>query len=348
MDFRLPELKLPLLVVAMGMVVLSAGAQSAGQAIIFSTPQTEDASSATPSLTPQNSQLQSLPDAIQAPLSLSGSSQPNMVPLPSAAPVNVQVPQQMKQLLEERKNWALMTPEEIWGVTTDKPGQPLELDALGNEKPSSTQLERFLARQDQLRTGSTNGWQNSQPLQPVSPWNVSRDRSSVNLLEASRDRTVASALNFIQLQDGQAAGSTFANLYGAGKSSDWNSLGKPSTQNTALTKPDAGQLAAMEQFRQLITPSASPTTDSKSDQKSFSSDKALFDSSIIHPDFGLNPAGASFTPLSTGIMKPSGVTPVFGASTSSSQKLAAPAWVPQTPPWLREGPQPFVMPQRKF
>src|SRR5271170_3545040 len=67
MGFRPPKQTMPLLLAAMSATVLCAGAQPTDRAIIFSTPKTDDAHSATPSLTPQNSQLPVLPSSLQAP-----------------------------------------------------------------------------------------------------------------------------------------------------------------------------------------------------------------------------------------------------------------------------------------
>jgi hypothetical protein len=33
---------------------------------------------------------------------------------------------------------------------------------------------------------------------------------------------------------------------------------------------------------------------------------------------------------------------------NSIQPAITPAWTPQAPPWMSQGPQPFVIPQRKF
>ncbi len=67
----------------------------------------------------------------------------------------------MQQLLNDRKNWIFMTPEEILGTsTTEKMLQPPERDAFGKEK-NPTQLERFLQRESQARNGMTNGWRDN-------------------------------------------------------------------------------------------------------------------------------------------------------------------------------------------
>jgi len=117
MVFHLPGLKLSLLVVAMGAMVLSAGAQSSDRSIIFSTPKSDDTPAATPSLSPQNSQLPVLPDSLQAPDPVFRYSSPDALPAEPPARTATPRSQQMEKMLEDRKNWTLLTPEEIMGIT---------------------------------------------------------------------------------------------------------------------------------------------------------------------------------------------------------------------------------------
>jgi len=62
------------------------------------------------------------------------------------------------------------------------------------------------------------------------------------------------------------------------------------------------------------------------------------------------PVGASYVPLSSGIAMPAGVTPLPGllGPTNMGLTTRAPEWKPELPPWLSSGPQPGVIPQRKF
>ena len=50
----------------------------------------------------------------------------------------------------------------------------------------------------------------------------------------------------------------------------------------------------------------------------------------------VNPVGASFAPLSSGIGRPAGLTPLPGiaGATNWQSSAASPAWAPQPPPWL--------------
>jgi hypothetical protein len=340
MAFHLPKPIVPLLAIAMGAMVLSAAAQPSGQSIIFSSPQNDDSQSATPSLAPQNSQMPVLPGTLQAPVSPFNYGAPNDLPVPQQA--NSSEQQRMGKILEERKNWTLMTPAEIFGVTaTEKLLQPPERDAMGREK-NQTQLERYLERETQLRTGPTNRWQSDGA---DSPWNFSRDKDNVNPFDFSRRGADETTQNLNRFLNGQRNSDASANQNG---NVGWDSFSTPAQQQTP-EKQNLEQLAAMERFRQLLEPSSATEAPSP-DSKFFPVPKTVLDPNITQPDFVLNPAGASFTPLASGIGKPAGLTPLPGLINSTPQSAATPAWAPQPPPWLLQGPQPFTFttPQRKF
>jgi hypothetical protein len=321
----------------------SAGAQQSGRSIIFSTPKSDDTPAVTPSLSPQNSQLPVLPDSLQAPDPALRFQAPNDLPVgPPPPPASTPRSQRMEKLLEDRKNWTLMTPEEIMGVTpADELLQAPDRDALGRKK-DTTPLQRFLDRESQMRSGPTNGWQNDQDNLP---WKPSRIRDDLNPFAPGSDNTVNAAKRLSDyLNDrllGEGTASRNNNNYG------WDSFSLSAPQTTM--KPDPEQLAAMDRFRQLLNP-APATTEASPDNKYFPTTKTapVVDPYLNQPDYLPNPAGSSYTPLTSGIGKPSGLTPLPGVIMSGITPATAPAWAPQPAPWLIQGPQPFVMPQRKF
>ncbi len=253
MALHLTKPNVPMLVVAMAAMVLSAAGQSSDRSIIFSTPKTDDAQAATPSLSPQNSQLPVLPGSLQAPDPAFNFRAPN--DLPELPPTGAGTPQaqRMKKLLEERKNWTLMTPEEILGVTpADELLQPPERDAAGREK-KQTQLERYLERENRPRGGLTNGWQHDQDN---SPWNFSRDRdrNGLNSLDPGRDSMIDAAQRLNEYLNNRRIGDAPVNRND--KNFGWDSFSPPAPQPTG--RPDLEQMAAMERFRQLLQPSQVP------------------------------------------------------------------------------------------
>ena len=339
MAIRPPKLNLPLLMLVVSALALSAGAQSAGRAIIFSTPQTDAEQPGKSPLGPVNSQPGILPGTLQAPAQLFDFNPPSdLPPLPASPGISAQQ-QRMQRLLNDRKNWILMTPEEILGsTTTEKMLQPPERDALGREK-NPTPLERFLQRESQARNGLTNGWHNDRA---GSPWNLARDQDNAKPLDSGRSSSAVAARNLSQVLSGLRNREAAADQNG---NSGWDAFSQTPPQ--ATTKLDVEQLAAMERFRQLLNPSPVEAAQPSADSRFVSTPKLAVDPFLIQPDFVPNPAGASFTPLSSGIARPEGLTPLPGEVTSFLPPVAAPSWKPQPPPWLLQGPQPFVIPKQK-
>jgi hypothetical protein len=219
--------------------------------------------------------------------------------------------------------------------------QPPERDEMGREK-NTTQLERYLERENRQRDSLTNNWQNDRD---DSQWYLSRDQDGLNLLDGGRGGTADAAQRLNQFLAGQRSGGA---LDQNGKNYGWDSLSPPAPQTTG--KPDLEQVAAMERFRQLLEPGAASASEPSSDSRFFPVPKTtpVLDPYITQPDFVPNPAGASFTPLTSGIGRPAGLMPLPEIATPAAKPVAVPAWTLQPPPWLTQGPQPFMMPQRKF
>ncbi|HEY5296791.1 MAG TPA: hypothetical protein VIK59_02600 [Verrucomicrobiae bacterium] len=331
MDFCLSKLKL-LLCAAAGAMIVSAPAQQGGQSIIFSTPQSSDASASAP----KSSSSPDQPDLMdqQAPLSLFNATAPaQQLPMMQPPVISPAGQERMKQLQEDRNNWSLMSPEEIFGVATKNQG------ADGNDK-NENQVERYLDRQNLLQRGATN---DAPADGGNSSWNFSRndkERSDAHWFDPEQ---TASALQSLS----QLLG---ARPQGSGANPNNNSLFAPAQrlqQQSQSPKLDLAQQAEMERFRQLLQPRlASVAATPAANDQFFPSPKAEVDPNLTQPDFTPNPLGASFTPLSAGISRPTGLTPLPGIATPTLHATAPPSWVPQPPPWLSQGPQPFS--QRNF
>lgn len=307
-------------------------AQESGQPIIFSVPKTDGAAVPTPSLTTKNSSEVILPDSVMAPVvpSFFAPSEPARLP----PPINTAEQRRQRQLQEDRKNWTLMTPEEILGVTaSEKLLQPPEKDAFGRDK-NPTQMERYLARENSASAGLTNGWRRDRAN---SPWNFSRDEDSSNPFAVRPDGTADPMQNlnhFLARQ--QVNDNAFSR---PGEISDASVFDAGGEQKA--TKEKLEQVASMERFRQMLQP-----TPAASDSQFFPVPKPVVDKNFTQPDFVPNPAGASFTPLSSSVSRPAGLTPLPGIISSHPQPAVTPSWKPQPPPWLSQSPTAF--PQQKF
>ena len=326
-----------LLVVATGAMVLSAAAQESGQDIIFSAPQADDTQAVTPSLAPQNSELPTLPSTLLAPVPAFPSRPPPGDRLPP--PANYSDQQRQRQLQEERRNWTLMTPEEIFGVTpAEKLLQPSERDAFGREK-KTTQLERYLNRENQARAGLTNGWRSDRAN---SPWSFSRDEDNADPFARRFAGTADPAQNlnrFLEIQQNKN-GSSLQNGNSDGNVFDAFAQKK-------LNEKKLEQMATMDRFRQMLNPGAEPPAPSPN-SRYFPVPKPVVDPYLTQPDFVPNPAGASFTPLSSSIGRPAGLTPLPGVVTPRQQPVVIPSWKPLPQPWLSQSPQPTAFPNVKY
>ena len=315
-------------------MVLSAAAQESGQAIIFSAPKSDGPPAVTPSLTPQNSGLPVLPDTLLAPIS-PFPSRPSGDRLPPP-PVSSSEQQRLKQLQGERRNWTLMTPEEIFGVSsTEKLLQPPERDAFGREK-KTTQLERYLNRENQARTGLTNGWRSDRVN---SPWSLWREDDNVNPFARRLDGTADPMQNLNRFLDGQQNKNSSVNPDGKLDENTFDAFGKQKQTREKLEK-----LATMQRFREMLQPSAQASPDSRF----FPVPKPVVGANFTPPEYVPNPAGASFTPLSSGIGRPVGLTPLPGAFSTRPQPVVIPSWKPLPPPWVSQSPQTTAFPQQKF
>ena len=347
MDFRSAHLKRPPVLAAVVFVaVFSTQVQyaplQAGQPIWFSSPRNDTVSSNVPALLPR---LLESPDfrngsEISLPFDFNG---PTVAapPLPGAPMLSPAEQAQMQDLSDRRNNWILLTPAEILGTTTPEKILGIhEYDAAGRPK-YLTAMERYTERQNQMLSANTNALQNGNPS---SAWNFSqnrRDPSDVfnpingglenpplmaNPLFNSKpdDRTLA--------KQGQNGGES--KLFGS---------------PTPLPVPDTAQQMNMERFRQLLgsSPSPSPAATPLLNDKMFSRPEMSPDIKLGQPS--LNPMGASFTSLNSGVGKPASLPTLPSAwSLSYTSSRPAAAWAPQPPPWMSTDPQSFAAPQRKF
>jgi hypothetical protein len=322
-------------------MALSAVAQESGQEIIFSSPKTDGAQVVAPSLTPQNPQLSGLPSSLLAPVPAFPSRPSDALPPP---PMNMSGQQRLKQLQEERRNWTLMTPAEIFGVTTtEKLLQPPERDAFGREK-KTTQLERYLARESQARAGVTNGWRSDRAN---SPWNSSRD-DDASPFAHWRDGTADTAQNLNRFLDSQQNRNSPANRNGPANQN--GQIVSSAFDEFARKKEDLEKLektASMERFRQMLNPSYASEQPSPN-SRYFPVSKPVVDPNLTQPEYVPNPAGASFKPLTSDIGRPVGLTPLPGVVTPRLQPVITPSWKPQPPPWLSQSPQPTAFPQLRY
>jgi hypothetical protein len=353
MNFCRADFRMPLLAAALSMVFLSAAAQNGAQplskSIIFSAPAGENAGTNAPLLVPRLSDRPNLASELQPPVSVFDAQIPapsDPFPEPPRAPMLSRAEaRQLQKMMDERENWALMTPAEILGVdTSGKAFRTPEQEAADDKENNLTVTERFLERQQQSHTAATNGYYGGNSS---SDWDFSRDQGGFTN-GSSHDSEGFGLPGASQILDrffnDTPSDNRLAEQNG-NRSAGWlNSFGLPPQP----APPTPEQLAERERFSQLLDPGAFSDTMTKSSPGGFSSSSQPLSDAMPNETPAVNPVGVSFAPLSSGIGRPAGLASLPSAGSTNWQSAAPPAWAPQPPPWLERTPQPFGMPQRKF
>ena len=348
MDFGFSNLKQRLLVAGVALAAAySVEAQPAeqrpGEAILFSSPDDGDGSSNMPSLAAKPPELLDMANAVQSP-ALNFGALPQTARLPAPPAISLAEVRRMQRLIDERKNWALRTPEEILGLPTPEKilGIP-DRDALGEPKDESV-VARYYERQEQSRASTNND--NYGAADPASHWGFPDSRElqiNPNIWAPAGSRPENPALV------DQFLNGTADNRAGSGRAPE-NGWSKTFNLPAPTPGPTPEQQAAMEQFQQLLKPHALPGGTPKTPALGSPIFSTLSMAPNPAPGQLLIPIGASFAPLSSGIGMPAGVTPLpslLGPNNPAPPAIAK-EWKPQLPPWMSSAPQPGVVPQRKF
>ena len=308
MGFRFAHLTGWLLLAGMAMTLArvpeaQAAGRRPGQPILFSDADDSTVSSNMPSLAPKPPSSLDFANAIQSPgANLGAASQTGQLPEPAPPAISAAQIQQMQRRQDKQKNWALLTPEQILGLSSPEKVLGLqERNAAGQPKNESV-MAQYSERQDRLRTRTNNvnfGLVGLTPRRDFAGDLAPQVNSATWVPAAGRPENPTLKDQFLNgAQDDRAANSQAP---ASGWSKSFNLPAQP--------EPTPEHEAAMEQFRKLLQPHSPPGDTVKS-------------SSLGSPVFGpastapapessaMTPVGASYTPLSSGITVPNGVTPV--------------------------------------
>jgi hypothetical protein len=314
----------------------------AQQAIIFSKP-AGDVTEKANSFMESPSKLRGAAGSFNAPSSLFGNQAagsfdvlPGWQPPAAVSPAEAQ---HWQKVFEAKKKWTLMTPEEILGLPTAE--KLLGLPDPKND-PKLTIEERYILRQNDGMSGSaTNGRPNAALLREDSPDNPFRTPGENQRRFISGDKPEPGSTKYFN----QFLNATPASPFDLAPKAEsrWTS---PFDRPAPAPKPDLAREAAMERFRALMEPAPPPDNPALAAR--------LAPLPVVDPNLQVlppvNPAGRSFTPIQSGISKPTGIMPL--PSISSPYELPTtpkPAWQAQPPPWLSDSPQPFgAVRQRVF
>jgi hypothetical protein len=315
---------------------LSSAAQ---QAIQFTKPVDADPASKANSFLPDNSHHLSAKD-FNAPSPLFGSASPtaDFDILPgSPPPVFLPNAAQWQKYMDQKKNWALLTPGEILGIPT--PEKILGItDPL--DDPAISLEERYLRRQGQQSEMSAS---NSLRRAESPLWHS--DIAGENLFGTTGENARYTGVLMVSGMS-RNAGVFIAGTPDPGQGvnpiqktvSAWAS---PFESPPPLPKPTPKQLAGMDRFRAIMAGPAPEIMPAVGGELAHAPDPNM----QATPFF--NPAGQAVAPLSSGLIKPTGITPLSGVTGPQPQpKKAAP--VVQPPPWLQNPLQSGNLPQRQY
>jgi hypothetical protein len=340
MNFRPANVSLPLLAGACMAVALSIEAQQPGtnaaQSIIFSSPDNGGTSSNLASHIDQFSSPLNFQDNFQSASPVPTFDNPSTTPSPASGEE-----QQRQRRIERRRDWVLMTPAEILGVTTpEKVLKIQERDAAGQPK-NLTPLERYNERQQAKNAKTNDSYLSNHPMPSGNFWSDKNNHTNAVSFNPSDN----GLKNLRSTLFNNSPNTALNNDFFANPGAVWSRLVDLPAPSPA---PNLVQQADMDQFRQLLEPSSPPigATTLTPGGTTFSP-QTLPASGFTQPL--VSPAGASFAPLSSGIGKPAGLESLPGVTgQAGSQSAFTPSLLPQAPPWMSPTPQPFVVPQRKF
>ena len=311
----------------------------AADTIQFSKPVDPELVNRANSFVPAASERRSVVGGVSAPTEVF-SSPPDDLPMP--APV-MMIPQtvSMKEALNRRDNWTLMTPEEILGVPTAEKilGLP---DSKDEDKLSPEDRFLFRLQRERQTAGaalSALRQQNATSLRDGdSPNPFARREDRTALEKNAADAQPGSAKYFSQLLNGTPNAPPDAGTFKA--ETPWTTA---FTQPNQLP-PSTEQQAGMERFRAMMEPSSPPDSPVAT---RFSPAPAPATDPNMQPQPYFNPAGRSYQPVQQTISRPQGIMPL-PAITGPYPTPTQPSAQAQLPPWLQDTPQPFSMPVRKF
>jgi hypothetical protein len=255
-------------------------------------------------------------------------------PLPKPLFQNNNNSEAVREALDRRKNWTLLTPEQILGIQT--PQEILGVPDKDNDKKLSLE-EQFLLRESRASAQSATNGRLVNVMLPggLSDRNPFENKNPNDELDPSRREPAKQepgARFFNKLLEEQDS----ANDPAQKNSSPWSSaFAQPSRP-----KQTPEQLADMERFRALMEPPAPAVNADVPTRFSTTRVPPPAPNPFLEPVPVVNPAGRGVEPLENIFSRPMGIKPLPPISTPPpvpTQKKAE--WEAQLPPWMQNTPQ---------
>jgi len=243
----------------------------------------------------------------------------------------------VQDALDRRKNWTMLTPQQILGIQT--PEEILGIPDRTGEKKLPVE-EQFLLRESRSRDGiSSNNlaaatfWNQADTASPFDDKN-NKDGQDVFRQSLLKTGPGPGYFNPLLNADHSATGPDLK------PDSPWTSVFGQSTQ-PALPKPTPEQVANMERFEALLGP-VSPQVQTPA-TPGYSAPAVPVPDPYLQRQPVVNPAGRDVQSLDADglqFSRPTGINPLPPVSTPAPAPVATrPGWQAQLPPWMKSGPQ---------
>ncbi len=249
--------------------------------------------------------------------------------LPPPQPLIINRDPAVEDALNKRKNWMLLTPEQILGIKTPE-------EILGIKNPDDAKNlsleEKYLLRQSRAAaSAATNGRAGS----------LLGKNEANPFANSTEDQDYFSRGGFAQPDDKTRSGATrsFNQVFNPKLSDSFSGdeRNRDSVWTSAFAQPTPPkitpeQLADRERFRALMEPVSPPAAPAGY--------APPVPSPYLQPQPKFNPAGNSYSPLENNAARPTGINPlpsITGPAPKPVEKR--PSWMAQPAPWLTDGPQ---------
>jgi hypothetical protein len=236
----------------------------------------------------------------------------------------------VKEALDRRKNWTLLTPEQILGIQT--PEQILGVPDKNDNKHLSLE-EKFLLRESRANAMSaTNGRGGNaallRELTDNNPFKLNKDEEN-NAFSPESQKMEPGRKFFNQLLNQENSGNPM---------DKGNSTWASSFAQRSQPRESPEQQAEMERFRALMEPTSPP--DKPEVATRFTVAKTPAADSFLQPIPTVNPVGRTAQPLDNIFSSSAGIKPLPPVSTPAPKPATKANAQSQLPPWLRDGPTP--------
>jgi len=248
--------------------------------------------------------------------------------------------------LNNRRNWTLMTPEEIMGVQT--PEQIFGLTERDPEKNLSPE-ERYLKRE-------RNAGERNAEIAAGTNALGGGDVFSHKGLGLFDQPDANDPLSPQSPKDHPEGSSVFSRIFGTSQDSLFGQKARssqfnPGTSAAATTKAQLDEEAEMARFRALIGEVPQPGMATPTPALTPALTPAMASSPSLQPLSQFDPFGHPLASQASDLSKPTELIPLteFTGYYTPPKKTKKPSWEAQPPPWLSEGVTPPTGPPvRKF